>query len=383
MFLVEHASKLLLAEFGIPCGAGALAASPEEAVDAAERVGFPVAVKAQVPAGGRGKAGAIASARTGVEARDAFTRVTSVAVDGLVASRARIEAWRVPVDELYLAIAVDAALQCPVVLVSRSGGVEVESGRDTARIALREDGTVPAAGLRSALYEAGLGSTVEPVVRVAAGLARAFAALDARVVELNPLSLLEDGSLCATDAKLIVDDHALFRQPRVRALAESTPPHRVEDLVRESTRLEYVPLEGRIGLLSGGAGMTMAVMDAIAAHGERAACFLDCSNNPTYEGYGAALDLLRANPGVEAILISIFGGLTQVDRVARSLVRLLRERGDPLPVTLRLMGTNVEAAEAVLASAGHRNHRSLEEAVSAAVASVGHRGEEAVDERAG
>jgi succinyl-CoA synthetase beta subunit len=129
--------------------------------------------------------------------------------------------------------------------------------------------------------------------------------------------------------------------------------------------------------------MTMAVMDAIAAHGERAACFLDCSNNPTYEGYGAALELLRANPGVEAILISIFGGLTQVDRVARSLVRLLRERGDPLPVTLRLMGTNVEAAEAVLASAGHRNHRSLEEAVSAAVASVRRRGEEAADERAG
>lgn len=139
--------------------------------------------------------------------------------------------------------------------------------------------------------------------------------------------------------------------------------------MRDRTKLEYVRLGGWLGLISGGAGMTMAAMDLIADLGGAPACFLDCSANPTPEGYGAALDLLLEDCEVRAILINIFGGLTQMDRVARTLAKLLAERSSRKPITLRLMGTNADAATAVLEAAGLTNHRGLEEAVAAAVAS--------------
>jgi succinyl-CoA synthetase beta subunit len=273
--------------------------------------------------------------------------------------------------EYYLAIVIDPEEAMPVLLFSPSGGVEVESTQRLARIPLRPDGTLPAAAFRRKAYALEVPSQlVEKLVPVARSLASAFAAWDAQLVELNPLAVSMDGELRALDARLIVDDNALFRQPELKALIASMRPRHLEDMVRDETRLEYVRLGGSLGLISGGAGLTMATMDVIADAGATAACFLDCSANPTRHGYGHALDLMLDDPTVAAVLISIFGGLTQVDRVARNLTQLLSEKNPMKPVTFRLMGTNVEQAEEILQAAGWVNYRTVEDAVAAAVATL-------------
>lgn len=370
--LTEHLSKELLARFGVPVQVGLLAATAADAAHAAATFGVPVAVKAQVPVGGRGKAGGIRRADTPAEASSAFEAVTALTFDGLSASEARIEPWESAAAEYYVSVVVDAERAGPVVLVSSAGGVDVESDHAVARIPLREDDSVPGVRFREAAYISGIRpNVVERLFSVAQSLARAYAALDAKLVEVNPLGVKADGRLVALDGRIIVDDHALYRQPELYRFVTERQPQRAEDVVRDRTKLEYVRLCGWLGLISGGAGMTMAVMDLIADAGGAPACFLDCSANPTPEGYGAALDLLLEDPDVRAILISIFGGLTQMDRVARTLVKLFAERSPRKPITLRLMGTNAEAASAVLAAAGLTNHRSIEDAVAAAVASGG------------
>lgn len=368
--LTEHLSKELLARFGVFVPRGILAATPDEAAGAASSLGLPVAVKAQVPVGGRGKAGGIRRADSEAEARAAFEALTALALDGLPASTARVEPWEPCVAEYYVSIVVDPDCAGPVVLLSPSGGVDLDTGANVVRIPLRDDGSVPAALFRKGAYTSAIRPEVtERLLGVAQSLARAYAATDARLVEVNPLGLTAEGHLIALDARVIVDDHALYRQPEIARFVTQRQPRREEDVVRDRTRLEYVRLGGWLGLISGGAGMTMAAMDLIDDLGGAAACFLDCSNNPTPEGYGAALDLLLEDPGVRAILVSIFGGLTQMDRVARTLVKLIAERAPRKPIALRLMGTNVEAANVVLEAAGLTNHRNLEDAVAAAVAS--------------
>lgn len=370
--LTEHLSKELLAGFGVPVRVGILAATADEAAAAAAKLGAPVAIKAQVPTGGRGRAGGIRRADSPEEARAAFGAVTSVAFDGLAVSEVRVERWEPCDAEYYVSVVVDSEQAQPVALFSAAGGVDVEAGAKIVRVPLRDDGSLPAALFREAGYRAGIRTDVlERVLAVAQALARAHAALDATLVEVNPLGVAADGRLVALDGRIVVDDHALYRHPDINRSVTERQPRRQEDLVRERTKLEYVRLGGWLGLISGGAGMTMAAMDLIADLGGTPACFLDCSNNPTPEGYGAALDLLLGDPEVRAILVSIFGGLTQMDRVARVLVKLLADRSPRKPITLRLMGTNAEAASAVLRGAGLKNYRTLEEAVAAAVASGG------------
>jgi len=368
--LTEYQSKTLLARFGLPVGAGTLAADPKAAAEAATRHGLPVAVKAQVPVSGRGKAGAILRADTAEDAGAAFERVTSVRFGDMQAAEALVEPFASVAAEHYLAVAVDASAAAPQLLFSAEGGIEVEGGADVATIPLREDGSVRGRNLRAVAYAVGVDRRVtEGLVAIADSLARALRALDAVVVEVNPLAITHDGRPLALDARVIVDDNALFRQPELRQIVQSTRPRRRDDVFRDATRLEYVQLDGSLGIISGGAGMTMAVMDMIADHGGSPACFLDCSANPTRDGYGAALDLLLGEPGVDAILVSVFGGLTQMERAARTLADVVASREVTKPITFRLMGTNIDQAESLLLEAGIENHRTLEAAVEAAVRS--------------
>ena len=369
--LTEALSKRFLRPFGLPCLEGRLAHSSAEAAAAADALGGEVMVKIQLPAGGRGKAGGICRAGSADAAAALYEEVTSKEFDGLVSNQVLIEPVFAAAAELYLAVALDPAAGGPSLLFAAGGGVDVEQGETVVRIPLRTDGSVPAAALRRAAFAAGINpQTAGRLLALVNGLASAFAALDASLIEINPLAAATDGSLTALDAKLIIDDNALFRQPEVAAALAAMSCRRREDLVRDESRLEYVRLGGSVGLISGGAGMTMAVMDVIAEFGASPACFLDCSANPTPDGYGRALDLLIADPEVQVILISIFGGLTQMDRVARTLAGLIAERDPVKPVTLRLMGTNAAAADAILQEAGLQNHHSLEDAVAAAVASL-------------
>ena len=185
-------------------------------------------------------------------------------------------------------------------------------------------------------------------------------------MELNPLAEVSGGVSLAVDARVVLDANALFRHPAVRALSETMVPRRPEDLVREATKLEFVPLDGTIGLISGGAGMTMAAMDLMRDYGGRAACFLDCSADVTPKGYAAALDLVLGLDGVRSILVSVLG-FPRVDSVATTFVDLLARVHVEVPVVFRLTGTNQGAAAAILQGAGLHNFVELDDAVAAVV----------------
>jgi succinyl-CoA synthetase beta subunit len=367
--LTEHLSKALLAPFGVPIGAYRLASSAEEAREAAAFCGTPVAVKAQIPVGSRGRSGAILRANNAAEAGRAYASVTSIDVDGLRAVQVLVEPWQEITQELYLAVTFDTRRQAPVLLFSAEGGVDVESHAGHIRtLLLPDEDKLSVASIVALAEDAAIPVLArEAPAQAACCLAKAFYELEAYTVELNPFALTSDGAWLAVDARVVLDANALFRHPTVRALSETMLPRRPEDLVREMTKLEFVPLDGTIALISGGAGMTMAAMDLISDYGGKAACFLDCSADVTPRGYAAALDLVLGLAGVQSILVSVFGGLTRVDSVAKTFVDLLARVHVAVPVTFRLTGTNQEAASSILQSGGLHNIVELDAAVAAAV----------------
>lgn len=369
MQLPEYTSRQLLRRVGVDISLGQLAWTADQAGDIAEQIGtFPVAIKAQLPLGGRGKAGAIRQAHNPAEAKAAFRGVTSVEMSGLNAKSALIEPWKDVSEEIYLAVTTSPDFGSPIILLSAEGGIEIEEQQGRLEeIQLTADGRVPDASFRTVAYRASISPKAgEKLLAVARGCARAFYNYDATLVELNPIGISGD-ALKVLDATIIVDDSALFRQPELVELANDVSPILLEDAVRHRDRLEYVRLAGEVGLISGGAGMTMAAMDIIGALGGRPACFLDCSANPTLEGYSAAFRILDDDVQVRAILISIFGGGTQMDRVAQTLVEVLSLVNCKKPIVIRLEGTNADLATEILEAAGLTNIRDIEVAASHAI----------------
>jgi len=367
MQLNEHLSKRLVERFGVPCNRGSIAKSEAEAVAGAKAIGYPVGIKAQLPASGRGKSGAILSAANPSEVRNALAKVLNAHIDGMTPDSVRVESWTQPDSEIFLALAFSAEHGGPVVMFSPNGGVEIEQGDPPTIVPVRPDLSLDAAKFLRATLDANLPrSTSRDLLSMAQALLRAYISTDATLIELNPVGIF-GAEIMTLDARVIIDDNSLFRQEEVAGLVRASSPRPPEDIERDRSRLEYVPLNGAIGLVSGGAGMTLAAMDLIAESGEQPACFLDCSANPTRDGYARALTILADSSQVKATLISIFGGLTLVDKVAENLCGLLADGAYEKPVTFRLMGSNVEQAEAILASAGYSNHRTIEGAVEAVV----------------
>ncbi len=368
MLLTEAEGKHLLSEAGIPVPPGRSLSRPEDL--AALDLPFPVALKAQVAGGGRGKAGGVRRCADATEAAEAFTAIMRARFAGEAPRTVLAEPWLPIARELYLAVAVDGSVGGYVVLYAPQGGMDVESGppplrcpvglpRDFRAHALRRvlAGAEPDAGLR------------ERLVALAHRLLRLAAARECLTVEINPLALLQDGTLVAADAKLVRDDASAHRHADLAAALDRARHAEPEDVRRSGELgLPLVWLGGEVGLLSTGAGMTMAAMDAIDAAGGRPACFLDVSGNLTPAGLRHAFAVLDGNPDTRAILVSIFGGGTHVDRVARNLLDILGGRGPGKPVVLRLHGTGREEATRILAGAGLANHETLESAVAEAVA---------------
>lgn len=373
MQLLEHDAKQVLTRYGISVPAGRVACSAEEAAAAGSELGFPVAVKAQLPAGGRGKAGAIRRAEDVEGTRRAFEAILDVEIDGLHPRSALLEPWLPVQREFYLAAAVDSTCEGPVLLFSASGGMDVEqaTGR-IARVPLDADGYLPGHLLRREASRFGVEpAVIERVIGWARTLCRVLVQEDAWVAEINPLGVMDGGKLIALDAKLVVDEYALPRHPATKRLIDAMEPKPEEYVIRRDTGLVYIRLGGSVGLLSGGAGMTMAVMDLIRDMGGEPACFLDCSANPTRDGYRTAFDLLEHDPRVQSILVSVFGGGTQMDRVARILSTILTEHPPSKPVHLRIEGTYSDRGRATLREAGLHSYMTIEEAVAAAVADAG------------
>jgi succinyl-CoA synthetase beta subunit len=376
MMMLEHEGKQLLASAGVPVPHGkVIRAGTRSGDDIASGVAaFPVAVKAQVRSGGRGKQGGVRQVKGPDELPRVVQALLETAFGGEKPDAVLIEPWLAIERESYLSVAVDGRAEGYVVMYSPKGGVDIEEGPPPARYAVGAPWNFRVHALRKVLQE------VEPdyqwrekVIVLAQRLVRIAAMHDCSTIEINPLAKLSDGALMAADAKVVRDEWAHFRNAEIHGMREAEK-QRADTLLRDSLDMQhmYVRLDGNIGLISGGAGMTMAAMDMIAEHGGSPACFLDCSPGPTStRGYRPAFAMLDGDPQVKVILVSVFGGGTQMQRVANAMKEVMAERKSKKPVVFRLDGTNVDQVPGIFEQFGAHNHARLEEAVSEAVRLAG------------
>lgn len=367
MFLPEHEAKQLLREVGIPVPNGHVVSDPAELRNI--EVTYPTAVKAQVAAGGRGKAGGIRPATSEQEAGKAISAIVGQSFSGEIAHSVLLEPWVTMQRELYLSLAIDGNAGGFAVLYAPEGGMEVESSSSLVRYAFGIPENFRAHEFRAHLAAQEPNARVrEHVVALARRLLDLAVRRDCLTIEINPLALLPDGQLLAADAKIMLDEAAAFRSRQLTERIEADWKNQPEVTRRcLEARLMLVQLDGDVGLISGGAGMTMAAMDMVSEYGGSPACFLDCSANPTPEGYRLAFELLDADQKVRVILVSIFGGATQMDRVARVMRQIMEDRGKRgKPVVFRLNGTHAEMIPEIFEPAQLWNHETLEDAVAAA-----------------
>lgn len=369
MLMMEHAGKCLLKAQGVPVPAGALIRKSGSVQK--WRGAYPVALKAQVASGGRGKAGGVLRADGAAHAAMAAQQLFEREFDGESPAALLMEPWVEHSRELFLAVTADGQAGGYVILYAPAGGVDVEH-HAPHKYAFGSPRDFRAHGLRSMLAEIEPDGVLrERIVALARRLLFIATATDAVTVEINPLAVLADGKLLALDAKIVRDESAAFRHADVAAeieLARKREPRLVAKAL--AGHLMMVGLDGEVGIMSGGAGMTMAAMDMVADAGLKPACFLDCSSNPTPAGYRLAFEVLDAEPKVKAILVSIFGGGTHVDRVAKVMNEIMVKRRSRKPVVFRLNGTGRDKADTVMREAGLLNHLTLESAVDAVVAAV-------------
>jgi succinyl-CoA synthetase beta subunit len=365
MNIHEYQAKELLARFGVPVPPGKVAYTAAEAVDAARALGGKAwAVKAQIHAGGRGKAGGVRLARSEDEvgaAAGALIGQTLVTHQtgplGRMVKRVYVEAASDIARELYLALSVDRRLGRVTLIGAAEGGVEIEELAERAPEKIMTEAIDPASGLspfhaRRLAFDLGLsGPQVAAMVGFVGALYHAFTELDAALVEINPLVVTGSGELVALDAKLGFDDNALFRHPDIEALRDEDEEDPIE-LEAGKHALNYVKLDGNIGCMVNGAGLAMATMDIIKLYGGSPANFLDVGGGATKERVTVAFKLILSDPNVEAILVNIFGGIMRCDVIAEGIVSAAREVNLHVPLVVRLEGTNVELGRRILGQSG-------------------------------
>ena len=364
MKLHEHQAKALMARYGVPIPQGKLAATPEEARQAALDLGGRSVVKAQVHAGGRGKGGGILLANSPEEAEDAarsllgkplVTPQTGPA--GAPVHKVLVEQQVAVAKELYLALTVDRTYRGPVVIGCESGGMDIEEVAATSPEKILRQGVDPLIGFQPfqgrGLAEAmGLERPLAgPMSRVMSGLARLFVDYDCSLVEVNPLVVTAEGSLLALDAKVSLDDDALFRHPEAVELRD---PDQEDALERQAVDagIAYVKLDGDVGCLVNGAGLAMATMDVIKGVGMSPANFLDVGGGASAEKVSQACRLMLSDPSVRLVLVNVFGGILRCDIAAAGVVQAFRETGSRLPIHVRMLGTNVSEGAAILRESG-------------------------------
>ncbi len=372
MKLHEYQAKHLLLRAGIPIALGHLAITPEEAAVAARDIGDRVAVKAQVHVGGRGKAGGIKLATTPDEARDAARAILGMDIKGLRVEKVYVERAAKVRSELYLGVTIDRDRRRPVVMLSTVGGMDVEEVAATHPEKIARGWPDPRLGLlpfeaRRLCFEAGVPKDqVAEVADIAERLYRVFVQTDASLLEINPLFIQEDGSAVAGDAKLDVDDNALFRQKELAAWKETRAEEQLEERARE-LGFSYVQLDGDVGIIGNGAGLVMGTLDAVRNAGGHAANFLDVGGGAKEAVVKAALEIVLSNPRVRSVLINIFGGITRGDEVARGILAVISTHPPRVPLVIRLSGTEAEAGRKILEGAPLVSRETMDEAAAEAV----------------
>lgn len=372
----EYQAADVLASYGIPVNAGAVAESPGDAMAIAERLGSTVAVKAQVHTGGRGKAGGIKLAKSPSEASEAAGKILGMDINGHTVNKVLVVPAVDIQREIYLGVILDRARRQVSLMASAEGGVDIETvAKETPEkiVCVLAD---PYLGLhawqaREVGFALGLDAKqVAQFADIALRLFKAFAETDATLAEINPLIVTGDGKVMALDSKMSFDDNALFRHADIaelRDLAEEEPT----EIDAKASGISFVKLNGNIGCIVNGAGLAMATMDAVKLSGGEPANFLDVGGGASAQQVAKAFTLVTADPAVEAILINIFGGITRGDVVAQGIREALDEVTVDVPIVVRLSGTNATEGQAILAAAGIVAVDSMDEAALKVVESVG------------
>jgi succinyl-CoA synthetase beta subunit len=358
----EYQAKELLARFGVATPKGRTTDSDDEAAAIAKEIGAPVAIKAQIHAGGRGKGGGIKRANTPDEAREAAKAIIGMQLvthqtgpEGKKVKKVLVEEQLQVEKELYLSVVIDNSIGLPIVMASAEGGVEIEevaARNPEAIVRTPVDPTVgfqPFQGRELALKLGLGGELMRPAGALIAGLYRAFDECDCSLAEINPLVVTKDGRLLAADAKLNFDDNALYRHKDLAELRDIDEEDPAEVEAQESGIGNFIKLTGDIGCVVNGAGLAMATMDAIKLAGGDPANFLDIGTVNDPDRVVSSLRIIKEDPAVRAILINIFGGMARVDIIAQGIIEAHRQIDIGVPIVARLVGTNVEEGERLLA----------------------------------
>jgi succinyl-CoA synthetase beta subunit len=356
MDLLEYQGKLLFARHDVPVPEGKAATSVEEAVEAAEAIGYPCVVKAQVQIGGRGKAGGIKVAQNAEEVEAHAKAILGMDIRGLTVHEVWIEEASDIADEYYASIVFDRSAKAPLVMLSTKGGMDIEEVAEADPEAIARLHVDPLLGFqdfhgRRLAFAAGVDAdVVRPVGELLKRLYGAFIDEEAMLVEVNPLIVTGDRQVRALDAKVTLDDSSLFRHAENAELRNPSAEDPQERMAKERG-LTYVKLDGNIGILGNGAGLVMSTLDVVAQAGGSPANFLDAGGGSKADAIVSAVEVILSDPKVTAVLFNIFGGITRCDEVARGLIEAFGQIDVEVPFVVRLNGTNEEEGRALLAEA--------------------------------
>lgn len=360
MKIHEHQAKDLFVKYGIPVPNGEVATTPEEAVRAVRNLGGRAVIKAQVHAGGRGKGGGIKVVQSPEEAREfaggllgknLITPQTDL--QGVPVNSLLVEELAGISQELYLAITVDRGRCLPVMLASKSGGMDIEGVAASDPAAILSEAIDPVLGFmpyqaRRVAAKLGLeGPAIGMAGQIMSALYQLFTQQDCSLVEINPLAVTTAGQLIALDAKIDLEDDALFRHPDLQELADDSQENALE-VQAAAMNIAYVKLDGNVGCLVNGAGLAMATLDVISTFGAAPANFLDVGGGASVDKVASAVSIILSDPDVDRVLVNIFGGILRCDIAAQGIVHAYESTGSSLPLAVRMLGTNVEQGKSIL-----------------------------------
>jgi len=369
----EYQAKELLRAEGVPIPRGEVATTPQDAEAIARRIGGAVVVKAQVHAGGRGKAGGVKLATSAEEAREVASKILGMKIKGLTVMKVLVTAAADIASEAYVGIIVDRAAKKPVFMVSPAGGIDIEEvAAKTPEKILKlpvdtRYGLTPYQATQLGFFLYDDVKKVRAAAKIMQQLYAAFMKAGCSLAEINPLVVTPAGDVIALDAKMSIDDNELDRQPDLAKLRDLSAENPAEVQAREAS-LTFIKLDGNVGCCVNGAGLAMATMDLVKYYGGEPANFLDIGGSSNPEKVVNALKIITADPNVRAILFNIFGGITRTDDVANGIVTATKQNPLKVPIVIRLTGTNEEIAVKILKDNGFSAMTDMDEAVKKAVA---------------
>jgi succinyl-CoA synthetase beta subunit len=369
----EYQAKDIFRKYGIPIPPGEVATTPEEAEAIARKFGTTVVVKAQVHAGGRGKAGGVKLAKTSEEARNVAAQILKLTIKGLPVKKVLVTPAADIGSEAYVGIIVDRASKRPVFMASPAGGIDIEEVAAKTPDKILRHAVDPRYGLQMfeamqlAFFLYSDMKQVRAAAKIFQQLYKAFFENGGSLAEINPLVTTPAGEIVALDAKMVIDDNELDRRPDIAALRDESAEDQSEVEARKAS-LTFIKLDGNVGCVVNGAGLAMATMDLVKYYGGEPANFLDIGGSSNPEKVVAALRIITSEPNVKAILFNIFGGITRTDDVANGIVTAIKQNPLKVPLVIRLTGTNEEIALEILKENGLSAMTDMDEAVKKAVA---------------